>query len=238
MNEFDYLKKYNIQRKINGFAKKYKKIVIYGAGKLSEYICKNYDLSKLNITAFADKKFVNRGTFNGYTAIPPEEIKNTDADCILIFNINAHEIINYIIDNLLSKTPSVKIEWILKQNIIDYISNKIKYGQPEQKQDKKYIFTFWEPESKIPAYIRLCMHSWKKFLPEYEIVILNYKNLDKWLGFEYFDEYLYKAFSLPSSLCSLASVKHSFRCSEQLGYPLRSLVDFPPLAFVSACLFV
>ena len=38
----------------------------------------------------------------------------------------------------------------------------------KKQTDKKYIFTFWEPKSKIPAYIQLCMDTWKKFLPEYE----------------------------------------------------------------------
>ncbi len=61
---------------------------------------------------------------------------------------------------------------------------------------EKIIFTFWEPKDKIPAYLELCLESWKKFLPEYEIVILDYSNLDKWLGKDFCDNYLYKTFSL------------------------------------------
>jgi mannosyltransferase OCH1-like enzyme len=63
--------------------------------------------------------------------------------------------------------------------------------------EKKIIFTFWEPKGNLPAYLHLCMKTWKKFLPEYEIVILDYSNLDEWLGKNYFDDYLYKHFSLP-----------------------------------------
>lgn len=36
------------------------------------------------------------------------------------------------------------------------------------------IFTFWESNSTIPMYLKLCMETWEKYLPEYEIVFLNY----------------------------------------------------------------
>ena len=42
------------------------------------------------------------------------------------------------------------------------------------------IFSFWEPESSIPGYLRLCMRSWKRFMPNAEIYILNYENLQKY----------------------------------------------------------
>lgn len=59
------------------------------------------------------------------------------------------------------------------------------------------IFTFWEPNSTIPMYLELCMETWKKYLPEYEIVILNYSNLFEWIERNTFDEILYTDFSLP-----------------------------------------
>lgn len=63
---------------------------------------------------------------------------------------------------------------------------------------KTKIFTFWEPSDKLPAYLNLCMSTWKKFLPEYEIVLLDYSSLSKWLGEDYYDKILYtKLFSLP-----------------------------------------
>jgi hypothetical protein len=58
------------------------------------------------------------------------------------------------------------------------------------------IFTFWEPKEKIPAYIKLCMQTWKKFLPEYEIIIVDYSTLEKYLGKNFFDDILYKDFPL------------------------------------------
>ncbi len=61
----------------------------------------------------------------------------------------------------------------------------------------KTIFTFWEPKDTIPEYLKLCMNTWKKFLPEYKIVILNYENIENYLDKNYFDYVLYTDFSLP-----------------------------------------
>lgn len=47
---------------------------------------------------------------------------------------------------------------------------------------KNKIFTFWEPSKHIPSYIKLCMQTWTKFLPDYEIVVLDYSNLDEYLS--------------------------------------------------------
>ncbi len=60
----------------------------------------------------------------------------------------------------------------------------------------KRIFTFWEPKENIPSYLELCLESWKKFLPDYEIVILDYSTLNDWLGKDYFDRRFYTNFSL------------------------------------------
>ena len=60
----------------------------------------------------------------------------------------------------------------------------------------KRIFTFWEEYDKIPAYIQLCIDSWKKYLPDYEIVILNYSNLENWLPKDFYDKILYDEFKI------------------------------------------
>ena len=62
--------------------------------------------------------------------------------------------------------------------------------------EKQKIFTFWEPETAMPDYIKLCFETWNKYLPEYEIIKLNYSNLDEYIGKNYFDKILYKKFSL------------------------------------------
>lgn len=61
--------------------------------------------------------------------------------------------------------------------------------------NKKLIFTFWEPYRKMPGYLRLCIKTWKKFLPEYEIEILDYNNLEKFLGKELSNNILSKKMS-------------------------------------------
>jgi len=48
--------------------------------------------------------------------------------------------------------------------------------------NKKKIFTFWEPVTKIPGYLKLCIKTWKLFLPEYDIEILNYEKVKEYLG--------------------------------------------------------
>ncbi len=65
------------------------------------------------------------------------------------------------------------------------------------KHQPKRIFTFWEPSQNMPHYIKLCIETWRKFLPEYEIIIVDYSTLDRWLGMGFFDEILYSDFSLP-----------------------------------------
>ena len=44
-----------------------------------------------------------------------------------------------------------------------------------------FVYTFWEPQESMPLYLQLCMETWKKFLPNATIVVLNYKNLGEFL---------------------------------------------------------
>ena len=44
-----------------------------------------------------------------------------------------------------------------------------------------FVYTFWEPRENIPFYLRLCMETWKKFLPNATIVVLDYKNIGEFL---------------------------------------------------------
>ena len=67
----------------------------------------------------------------------------------------------------------------------------------QEKMYNKQIFTFWEPAKSMPAYVKLCIETWRTFLPDYEVVVVDYSTLDKWLGKGFFDEILYSDFSLP-----------------------------------------
>ncbi len=44
-----------------------------------------------------------------------------------------------------------------------------------------FVYTFWEPRENIPVYLQLCMGTWKKFLPNATIVVLDYKNLGEFI---------------------------------------------------------
>lgn len=45
----------------------------------------------------------------------------------------------------------------------------------------KRIFCFWEPQGAMPAYLRVCMRTWELNIPDYEIIFLNYSNLDRYI---------------------------------------------------------
>lgn len=117
----DYLKYYkdiNAQKQINKLAKKYKnkKIVIYGAGIMSDLMFKNYDLSKLNITAVCDKKFSKNDKFHSYNTITPDELKTFDYDVILVLLLQDTEIIDHIKDVIIINSPNEfkKVESFIK----------------------------------------------------------------------------------------------------------------------------
>ena len=48
--------------------------------------------------------------------------------------------------------------------------------------NKKIIFTFWEPKEKMPGFLKLCIKTWKKNLPDYKIIILDYKQAKYYIG--------------------------------------------------------
>ena len=55
---------------------------------------------------------------------------------------------------------------------------------------KLFVYTFWEPHDKIPYYLQLCMETWKKFLPNATIVVLDYKNLGDFIDVRELDSIL------------------------------------------------
>ena len=46
------------------------------------------------------------------------------------------------------------------------------------------VYTFWEPREKVPYYLQLCMETWKKFLPNTEVVVLDYKNIGEYIDID------------------------------------------------------
>jgi len=46
---------------------------------------------------------------------------------------------------------------------------------------EKTIFSFWEPRGSMIPYLELCRRTWQRNLPDYEIIFLDYSNLDSYL---------------------------------------------------------
>lgn len=53
------------------------------------------------------------------------------------------------------------------------------------------VYTFWEPRENMPYYVQLCMETWKKNLPNTEIVLLDYKNIGEYINIDEFDKNLF-----------------------------------------------
>lgn len=63
---------------------------------------------------------------------------------------------------------------------------------------KKRIFTYWQnaPGKSMPPYVALCMETWKKAIPDVEIVVIDHENLFQWVE-PYFDMPTFLRLSLP-----------------------------------------
>ena len=46
----------------------------------------------------------------------------------------------------------------------------------------KKAFTFWEPKEALPGYVRLCMETWRRCLPGFEVVTLDFSSLGDYLS--------------------------------------------------------
>ena len=104
-------------------------------------------------------------------------------DIFIIQRINLFKIILII-----SLTIIIFIEFMFL-SAIKRISNEI--------SKKKRIFTFWEPSEKMPGYLKLCIETWKKYLPEYEIKILDYKSVKYFIGEMLFSKIISNSMTLP-----------------------------------------
>lgn len=67
-------------------------------------------------------------------------------------------------------------------------------------------FTFWEPKGSMPGYVRLCMETWRRCLPGFEVVALDFRSLG-----DYLTEAERKAIDCPHE--SLAKQADCIRCA-------------------------
>ena len=96
----DFYRQINAQKQLDNIKEKFKdkKIVIYGAGLMSQILFKNFDLSKLNIIAICDNKYNKKSDekFFSYSTLSPNELKESDFDIIFV-NLRKN---NEIIENI------------------------------------------------------------------------------------------------------------------------------------------
>ena len=82
--------------------------------------------------------------------------------------------------------------------VLSFFYNRLSDYLSSASNTSHYIFTFWEPIDAIPGYIRLCLKTWKKTLPQdYRIILLDYSNVGRYIGPELLSKILCKNMSLP-----------------------------------------
>jgi len=100
-----------------------KKVVIYGVGAFFETINAHFDLSKLNILAVLDKKFIdsNEKSFLNFSVYPPDKISELDFDYILIGAKYTQRIIQDLVN-----TYSISAEHIIPLIQLKAINDEFK----------------------------------------------------------------------------------------------------------------
>ena len=108
---------------------------------------------------------------------------------------------NKYIHPILAKYHHVKIVALILLIIILISFSFQHYTSHSSSHSKKthYVFTFWEPARAMPGYIRLCIKTWAKNLPsDYEIVLLDYSNIARYIGLDLVSKIICKDMSLPT----------------------------------------
>ena len=124
----EFLKIQNAQAKIDTLAERYKdkKAIIFGAGEFSRCLFKNYDLSRLNIIAIADRRLEQERThdFYGIKCIKPQDIKTTEADLVLISALDFVKFYD-ILTNTILKDYDIEIAPIIQTNLSGSAKDKV-----------------------------------------------------------------------------------------------------------------
>lgn len=127
MSEYfkEYLKKINFDKYLTYLKKKLrnKKVLVYGAGMMFQYIHSNYDLSDINIVGVSDIKFSEEHEgeqYFGLNIVPKNSILKYDIDYILIASENYLNLIEDFERNFTVDTK-IKVLPLAKKRLIDVI---------------------------------------------------------------------------------------------------------------------
>ncbi len=56
------------------------------------------------------------------------------------------------------------------------------HGGP--RESRVPLFSFWEPRERLPPYLRLCMETWARHFTGFEVILMDYSNMDRYIGRE------------------------------------------------------
>ena len=121
----EYLEYVKFEKQLKKLNKKLKnkKIIIYGAGLLFKTVKEKYDLSQLNIVGVSDMKITKEDAGKdmfGYSAIPFDEILDTQVDYVLIATQKFLNILENFEKNVLRNTK-IKVLPLVDKPFMDLV---------------------------------------------------------------------------------------------------------------------
>ncbi|MBD5535199.1 MAG: hypothetical protein HDQ99_06015 [Lachnospiraceae bacterium] len=138
---------------------------------------------------------------HAWTSEETARFKVFDKRDVYIYTQSEGSISFEYIDNLLTSAKTSEEKLSVLKDIAEK-NDKNRFAKSCNKEYRENnsmkIFTFWEPKNKMPDYLKLCMETWKKFLPDYEIVVLDYSNIGDYIDISQYNKRLFDGtFSMP-----------------------------------------
>ncbi len=166
---------------------KNRKVICIGASKnvQSKYDenIKWFDEWKKNIAYFIDNnesKWYKKYEFgkDSYIVYPLERLHEINDSVILIMTHKKHilDICKQLESMNLPEMEVLSLEMIFSKLTFD--DSAISFPCNKGLVNNKVIHTFWFSGDSIPEHYQVCIESWKKYCPDYEIKIWNKNNYD------------------------------------------------------------
>lgn len=118
-----------LQKKIDKLGKKYKdkKVILYGAGIISDIITTDFDISGLNLIGISDIKFETQllSDFKGYKVIKPSSLAKEKDAIILIILQEYFRAEDYFKNELFHNYGIFKHDSLLKISLLEFLALKL-----------------------------------------------------------------------------------------------------------------